>query len=356
MSENLPAPQEPEDAGELIFYQTEEGDSRIQLRLHGGTVWLTQKLLADLYQVSVRTVSEHLQNLYDEGELSPESTIRKFRIVQTEGKREVSRLVDHYRLEAILSVGYRVRTARGVQFRRWATTRLQEYLVKGFVMDDERLKEGRTLGADYFDELLQRIRDIRASEKRFYQSIRDLYKLSLDYDKDADETKRFFQIVQNKLHWAITGQTAAEIIKDRVDSNQPNMGLTAWKGTKVRKADVTVAKNYLTPEEMDELNRIVVMYLDYAESQARKRKPLYMADWRNKLDGFLQFNEEEILTHAGKVAMEVAKKLAEEEYEKFHTYRLAAEADAELDDDLEELRKQIERGEDDKQNEEGTEQ
>ncbi len=356
MSDLIPSDEGPENTGELLFYQTEDGESRIQLRLREGTVWLTQKLLADLYQVSVPTINEHLQRIYDDGELDPAATIRKFRIVQIEGERQISRLVDHYRLEAVLSVGYRVRTARGVQFRRWATTRLQEYLIKGFVMDDERLKEGRNLGADYFDELLQRIRDIRASEKRFYQSIRDLYKLSIDYDKDADETKLFFQIVQNKLHWAITGKTAAEIIKERIDSTQPNMGLTSWKGSKVRKADVSVAKNYLSPEEMDNLNRIVVMYLDYAESQARKRKPLYMADWRNKLDGFLQFNEQEILTHAGKVTMEVAKKLAEKEYETFHTRRLAIEAEAELDGDIEELRNRIERRGDDKQDEEGTEQ
>ena len=298
--------------------------------------------LSDLYQVSVKTVNEHLVNIYDDSELSPEATIRKFRIVQSEGNRQVSRLVDHYRLEAILSVGYRVRSQRGVQFRRWATSQLQELLVKGFVMDDERLKEGRHLGTDYFDELLERIRDIRASEKRFYQKIRDLYKLSIDYDKDSDETLLFFQIVQNKLHFAITGKTAAEIIVQRADSTQPNMGLTAWKGSTVRKTDVTIAKNYLSQSEIDELNRIVVMYLDYAEDQARKRKPLHMADWRKKLDAFLQFNEREILHNAGNVAMEVAKRLAETEYEKFHTRRLSLEAISELDADIDDLRKRAE--------------
>jgi len=241
MSSLIPADDDPEDTGELLFYQTDDGQNRIQLRLHDGTVWLTQKQLSDLYQVSVKTVNEHLMTLYDDGELSPEATIRKFRIVQTEGNRQVSRLVDHYRLEAILSVGFRVRSQRGVQFRRWATSQLQELLVKGFVMDDLRLKEGNRLGADYFDELLERIRDIRASEKRFYQKIRDLYKLSVDYDKDAGETQLFFQIVQNKLHFAISGRTAAEIIKDRADSTQPNMRLTSWKGAKVRKTDVSVA-------------------------------------------------------------------------------------------------------------------
>lgn len=346
MSEMIPTGDGPDDhpdpTGELLFYRTEDGENRIQLRLHDGTVWLTQRLLADLYQVSVKTVNEHLNNLYEEGEISPEATIRKFRIVQIEGNRSVSRLVDHYRLEAVLSVGYRVRSKRGVEFRRWATSQLQELLVKGFVMDDERLKEGRSLGTDYFDELLERIRDIRASEKRFYQKIRDLYKLSIDYDKDASETQLFFQIVQNKLHFAISGKTAAEIIQERADSDQPNMGLTNWKGTNVRKGDVTIAKNYLTQAEIDELNRIVVMYLDYAEDQARKRTPLYMADWRNKLDAFLQFNEREILTHAGRVAMDVAKQLAEEEYDKFRSRRLTEEAQEELDTDVDSLRKRIE--------------
>lgn len=341
MSELVPSNDQPDETGELLFYQTEDGQNRIQLRLHDGTVWLTQKQLSDLYQVSVKTVNEHLVNIYDDSELSPEATIRKFRIVQIEGNRQVSRLVDHYRLEAILSVGYRVRSQRGVQFRRWATSQLQELLVKGFVMDDERLKEGRNLGTDYFDELLERIRDIRASEKRFYQKIRDLYKLSIDYDKDADETQLFFQIVQNKLHFAVSGKTAAEIIKERADSSQPNMGLTSWKGAKVRKADVTVAKNYLSQPEIDELNRIVVMYLDYAEDQARKRQPLYMADWRRKLDAFLQFNEREILQNAGNVAMEVTKRLAEAEYETFHGRRLISDATSELDADVDELRKRI---------------
>lgn len=349
MSAMVPAEDQPDETGEFLFYQTEDGKNRIQLRLHDGNVWLTQKQLADLYQVSVKTVNEHLVNIYDDGELSPEATIRKFRIVQTEGVREVSRLVDHYRLEAVLSVGYRVRSPRGVQFRRWATSQLQELLVKGFVMDDERLKEGRNLGTDYFDELLQRIRDIRASEKRFYQKIRDLYKLSFDYDKDADETQLFFQIVQNKLHFAVSGMTAAEIIQQRADSALPNMGLTSWKGAKVRKADVTVAKNYLTQPEIDELNRIVVMYLDYAEDQARKRKPIYMADWRHKLDAFLQFNDREILQNAGNVAMEVAKRLAEAEYDKFHARRLIDEAASEIEADIDELRKRIQPGDESQQ-------
>ena len=319
-------PSGPPTSSEIVFYQGADGRSRIQVRLDGGTVWLTQRLLADLFQKDVRTINEHLQNIYEEGEADPAATIRKFRIVQPEGKREVSRLVDHYNLDVILAVGYRVRSHRGTQFRRWATERLREYVVKGFVLDDERLKEGRTLGTDYFDELLERIREIRASEKRFYQKIRDLYALAIDYDASTIETKEFFQIVQNKLHWAITGSTAAEIIADRASADKPNMGLTTWKGTKVHKADVTVAKNYLNDDEIRQLNRIVTMYLDYAEEQAERRKPLYMRDWREKLDGFLAFNERDILNNAGRVSADVAERLALGEYEKFEKKRHADEA------------------------------
>ena len=324
----MPDPGGPPTSSEIVFYQGEDGRSRIQVRLDGGTVWLTQRLLADLYQVSVPTINEHLQHIFDEQELVPEATIRKFRIVQTEGSREVARLIDHYNLDVILAVGYRVRSLRGTQFRRWATERLTEYITKGFVLDDERLKEGRTLGADYFDELLERIREIRASERRFYQKIRDLYALAIDYDPSTNETKEFFQVVQNKLHWAITGSTAAEIIADRASADKPNMGLTTWKGAKVRAADVTVAKNYLNDDEVRQLNRIVTMYLDYAEEQAERRKPLHMRDWREKLDGFLQFNEREVLKNAGLVSAEIAKQLALGEYEKFERKRLTEEAQA----------------------------
>jgi hypothetical protein len=221
----------------IIFYQTEDGKSRIQVRLQDGTVWLNQRLLAELYQVAVPTINEHISTIYNDHELSPEATIRKFLIVQTEGTRRVERLVDFYSLEMILAIGYRVRSHRGVQFRRWATERLREYIVKGFVLDDERLKGERALGQDYFDELLERIRDIRASEKRFYQKVRDIYTLSIDYDSQAQSTQAFFKVVQNKLHWAITGHTAAELISERADSSKPDMGLTAWKGTKVRQSD-----------------------------------------------------------------------------------------------------------------------
>ena len=324
----MPESGSPPTSSEIVFYQGEDGRSHIQVRLDGGTVWLTQRLLAELYEVSVATINEHLGNIFDEQELDSEATIRKFRIVQPEGNREVSRLVDYYNLEVILAVGYRVRSHRGTQFRRWATERLREYVVKGFVLDDERLKQGQTLGTDYFDELLERIREIRASEKRFYQKIRDLYALAVDYDKSAAETKEFFQIVQNKLHWAVTGSTAAEIIADRASAAKPNMGLTTWKGAKVRKADVTVAKNYLNDNEMQELNRVVTQYLDYAEDQARRRRTVTMRDWRDKLDAFLKFNERDILKDAGRVSTEVAHKLAEGEYDKFERARIADEASA----------------------------
>ena len=340
MTDHLPEKRTP--SSEILFYQTEDGRNRIEVRLDENTVWLSQRLLAELFQKDVRTINEHIQNIYEEGELVPEATIRKFRIVQTEGKHEVERIVDFYNLDVIIAVGYRVKSHRGTQFRRWATERLREYLVKGFTMDDERLKEGRNIGADYFDELLERIRDIRASEKRFYQKIRDIYKLAIDYDAEAEETKEFYQIVQNKLHWAITGKTAAELIAERADSSKANMGLTSWKGSKVRRTDVVVAKNYLTIEEISELNRIVVMYLDYAEDQARRRKPLYMRDWREKIDAFLKFNERSILEDAGKVSMEVAKTLALERYEKFNRRRLAEEA-AKEEEEFEKVARQLER-------------
>jgi len=341
MSKNIPAP--IGNASEFIFYQSEDGVSRIQVRLVNETVWLTQRQLAELYQLNVNTISRHIKVIFDEGELQPQATVRQYRIVAPEAARTVERLVSHYNLDMVLAVGYRVRSARGTQFRRWATERLREYLVKGFVMDDERLKEGRNWGADYFDELLARIRDIRASEKRFYQKLRDLFKLAVDYDASAETTQRFFQIIQNKLHWATTGKTAAEIIADRADATQPNMGLTNWKGGTVRQQDVTVAKNYLNAQEVDHLNRIVTMYLDYAELQARSRIALYMKDWQEKLDAFLQFNQQEILTHAGRVQMEVARKLALGQYAAFSAARLSNEAkqEAAADDDFEAEAKRI---------------
>lgn len=307
---------------EFLIYQGEDGTSHVQVRLQDGTVWLPQRSMAELYGKDVRTIQEHLANIYEEGEIDPEATIRKFRIVQVEANRRVNRLVDHYSLPAILAVGYRVRSLQGTQFRRWATTHLNEYLIKGFVIDDERLKSGTSLGDDYFDELLERIREIRASERRFYQKITDIYaKCSVDYDPGAAMTKEFYATVQNKLHWATHGHTAAEIVHARADSSRPNMGLTTWKrgpAGPIRQEDVSVAKNYLSEEELRELNRIVTMYLDYAEDQARRRVPTRMGDWIKKLDGFLQFNERNILSNAGKISRELAVARAESE---FHSYQ-----------------------------------
>jgi hypothetical protein len=337
-------------ASHLLLYRTEDGRQRIEVRLEGETVWMTQVTMADLYQTTKQNVSLHLKNIYEEGELEPEATVKEYLTVRTEGTREVSRRLAHYNLEAIISVGYRVRSHRGTQFRQWATERLNEFLVKGFTMDDERLKAGANIGSDYFDELLERIRDIRSSEKRFYQKIRDIYKLAIDYDPKAEETLEFFRIVQNKLHFAVSGRTAAELIAERADARKPNMGLTTWKGAKVRKGDVTVAKNYLNEEELQQLNRIVTMYLDYAEDQANRRRQIFMRDWREKLDAFLEFNEREILTNAGSVRKAVADRLAADQYEIFNRQRLSDEARTESrvdDEDLIRIERQIEgRGQD----------
>ena len=302
--------------GELVLYQTEDGLSEVSLRASDGTVWLTQDDLAELFDKGRSTIAEHIRNIFDDHELNKDSVCRNFRRTATDGK--VYSTV-HYNLNMILAVGFRVRSPRGVQFRRWANTTLKEYLVKGFAMDDQRLKHGDQW--DYFDEWLARIRDIRASEKRFYQKIKDLYTTAVDYDKSSEQAKLFFKKVQNKMLWAITGRTAAELIADRSDPNQPNMGLTSWKGSVVRKSDVSTAKNYLKQNEIEQLNRIVTMYLDYAEDQAKQRKTVTMAHWSDKLDAFLQFNERDLLTHAGKVEMAVAKKLAEERYQQFDDSR-----------------------------------
>ena len=312
----------------ILMYQTEDGQTKLEVFLKNDTAWLTQKMMAELFQVTVPTINEHIKNIFDEGELTSQATVREFLIVQNEGTRQVSRQVDFFNLEMILAIGYRVRSHRGTQFRTWATERLNEYLVKGFTMDDERLKQGENIGSDYFDEILERIRDIRSSEKRFYQKIRDIYKLAADYDPKAEETLEFFKIVQNKLHFAISGKTAAELINERVDANKPNMGLTSWKGVKVRPGDVTIAKKYLNEKELDQLNRIVSMYLDFAEDQAKRHRQIFMRDWRTKLDAFLKFNERDILGHAGTVTKEVADALALEQYEAFNTHRLKKEAEA----------------------------
>jgi hypothetical protein len=304
----------------LLLYQTEDGQTRVEVRLDNETVWLTQKQMSELFQKDVRTINEHIQNIYSEEELHPEPTIRKFRIVQLEGSREVTRFIDFYHLDIIISVGYRVNSHRGTQFRIWATDRLKEYLIKGFSLDDERLK--RSGGGNYFDELLARIRDIRSSEKVFWRKVLDIYATSIDYAPHAEMSKQFFAVVQNKMHWAAHGHTAAEILYERANAKKANMGLTSWSGKKPRKLDVEIAKNYLNSEELDILNRIVSMYLDFAELQALNRKPMYMADWITKLDQFLHMTERDILSHAGKVSHEAALEKARAEYQKYQEQQL----------------------------------
>jgi hypothetical protein len=310
--------------GELLLYQTADGHTRVECRLQDDTLWLTQALMSDLYQKDVRTINEHLRNIYDDGELTREATIRKFRIVRQEGRRDVERSIEHYSLDAILSVGYRVRSPRGTQFRQWATERLREYLVKGFTMDDERLRNPPVAGSgvpDYFDELLDRIRDIRASERRMYLRIRDIFALAADYAPSHPETTRFFAIIQNKLHYSATGLTAAELIARRADHRHSNMGLRTWKGESVARADVTVAKNYLDEAEIGELNRIVVMWLDFAEDQARRRRQVFLRDWATRLDDFLRFNDREVLDTPGSVSKAEADEHARAEYERFASRR-----------------------------------
>ncbi|MBP1970161.1 hypothetical protein J2Z83_002279 [Virgibacillus natechei] len=312
---------------DILIYQTEDGNTKIDVRLENETVWMTQKAIAELFQKGVNTINEHIKNIYAEGELHESASIRKNRIVQTEGKREIEREVSFYNLEMIIAIGYRVRSHRGTQFRQWATDRLNEYLIKGFTMDDNRLKEMRNFGQDYFDELLERIRDIRASEKRFYQKITGIYATAVDYDSKAEITGDFFATVQNKLHFAIHGQTAAELIADRANAEDKNMGLTSWKGDKLRKSDVTTAKNYLTEKELRSLNRIVTRYLDYAEDQAERKRPMYMKDWKERIDAFLDFDEREILRNPGKVSKSVAEKIAIQDYETFNQHRIEKNTD-----------------------------
>jgi len=303
----------------IILYRTEDGRTRIQCRFEAETIWLTQKQMAELFQKDVRTINEHIQNILVEGELVEESVIRNFRITATDGK---SYETQHYNLEVVIAVGYRVKSGRGTQFRQWATERLNEYLVKGFTMDDERLKEPPGKGqTDYFDELLERIRDIRASERRVYLRVREILALAADYSPSEPETQVFFQTVQNKLHFAATGKTAAELIAERADAAQPNMGLTVWKSGVVRKGDVTVAKNYLREAEINELNRIVVMFLDFAEDQALHRRQIFLHNWQTRLDDFLRLNERIILADTGKVSREQADAIAEQEYERFAARR-----------------------------------
>ena len=303
---------------EILLYSTPEGKATIEVFFENETFWLSQKKMAELFNVDVRTISEHLQNVFKTSELDSDSVIRNFRITANDGKNYNTQF---YNLDAIIAVGYRVNSIEATRFRIWATKTLKEFIIKGFVLDDVRLKQGKQFGKDYFDELLERIREIRASERRFYQKITDIYaQCSIDYDPKADVSLVFYKTVQNKLHWAITGHTAAELVAERAKASKPNMGLTTWKNApdgKIQKTDIAVAKNYLQLPEIDELNRIVVMYLDYAENQAKRQIPMSMAEWVEKLDGFLKFNDYKVLKDAGKISHEIALKLAEKEYEKY---------------------------------------
>ena len=331
----------PGPASEIILYQTEDGRTRIECRFEGETLWLTQALIAALFQKDVRTINEHLVNIYDEGELGREATIRKLRMVRTEGKREVAREIEHYNLDAILAVGFRVRSHRGTQFRQWATARLSEYLVKGFTMDDERLKSTPGPGRrDYFDELLERIREIRASERRFYQKVLDIYATSVDYRPDLELSQRFFATVQNKMHWATHGQTAAEIIHARADATKPFMGMQSTRpGGLLHKEDAAIAKNYLTEPELQILSRIVSLFIEYAELQALARRPMTMQDWLTKLDEFLQVSGREVLDHAGTISAEAARTKAELEYAHYRA-RIDAQPRA-IDAEFEKVAKQL---------------
>jgi hypothetical protein len=314
---DLPDPTS-EPQSQFLIYRNENGTVKIDVRFENETVWLSQLRMAELFETSKQNVAQHLLRIFEDGELRPEAVVNKFFTTASDGKRYNT---SFYNLDAIISVGYRVRSSAATQFRIWATERLREYIVKGFVLDDERLKNPKQ-PFDYFDELLRRIQDIRTSEKRFYQKITDIYATSIDYDPTRPESIEFFQTVQNKLHWAITGQTAAEIIRDRADSAKPNMGLTVWRGVKVRKDDVTIAKNYLNEPELAVLSNLVEQYLVFAEGQAMRRVPMKMTDWIEKLHGFLSLNDREILTHAGRVSAQVAKDIAELEYEKFNQRRI----------------------------------
>ena len=318
--------------GEMIIYQTDDGSTKINLTAREGTVWLNQEEIADLFDKSRSTITEHVQNVISEGELEENSVCRNFRRTAADGKNYN---VAHYNLDMIMAIGFRVRSPRGVQFRRWANTVLKEYLIKGFAMNDDILKQADRW--DYFDEWLARIRDIRASEKRFYQKVKDIYATAVDYDKNSEHAQDFFKKVQNKMLWAVTGMTAAEMIAGRSDPDKPNMGITSFKGSIVRKVDIDTAKNYLEKDEIDELNHIVTMYLDYAEDQARNRKTITMDGWADKLDAFLTFNERDLLTHAGTIQMKIAQTLAAERYDTFDDKRRKSAVLAADEQDIQEL-------------------
>ena len=305
-----------ENNSQIIIYQNENGETKLDVRFQDETVWLTQKLMAELFQTTPQNITIHLKNIFEEGELEEKATCKDFLQVQIEGKREVKRERQFYNLDAIISVGYRIKSKVATKFRQWATSQLREYIVKGFVLDDERLKNP-DLPFDYFEELERRIQDIRTSEKRFYRKITDIYATSVDYDPTLEISISFFKTVQNKLHWAITGQTAAEIITQRADNTKENMGLTTWRGSTIRKTDVSIAKNYLNEDELSELNNLVEQYLIFAQGQAKRRVPMHMTNWIEKLNGFLTLNDREILNNAGSISHEIGKENAEREYKKF---------------------------------------
>lgn len=312
----------PPATGQFLVYKAEDGHIKIEVRLADETVWLPQQLIAELFQTTIPNISMHIRKIYDEGELQPEATVKNFLTVRREGNRDVQRHIDFYNLDMIISVGYRVKSHVATRFRIWATQRLKEYIVKGFILDDERLKNPDQ-PFDYFEELTRRIQDIRTSERRFYQKITDIYATSVDYDPTLDISINFFKTVQNKMHWAITGKTAAEIVYNRADTGKINMGLTNWRGAKVRKQDVTIAKNYLDADELAALNNLVEQYLIFAEGQAIRRIPMHMDDWLKKLDAFLNINDRDILLHAGTISHEMARQAAENAYERFNRKRIA---------------------------------
>ena len=320
MNENLPqAPQ-----GEFVLFQSADGRTRVECRFEADTLWLSQAAMAELYQVSSQAITQHIKAIYEEGELVQNLTCKDYLQVQSEGNRTVQRKIRHYSLPVILSVGYRVRSTRGTQFRQWATQTLQEYLIKGFAMDDERLKNppvGHSAVPDYFDEMLERIRDIRASERRVYLRVKEIFTMAADYEPSNQETTLFFQTIQNKLHFAATGKTTPELIASRADASAPNMGLTSFKGDEVRKTDVTIAKNYLHEDEIKQLNRIVNMWLDFAEDQALRRKQVFLQDWNNKLDQFLEFNDRDILQGAGHITRKAADEKAKKVFDDYANQR-----------------------------------
>ena len=328
-----------ENRGEILLYQSEDGTVKIDVRMENETVWLSQKSMAELFQTTVPNINIHLKNIFDEGELDPNRTIKDFLIVRLEGKREVNRKIDFYNLDAIISVGYRIKSHVATKFRIWATLRLKEYIVKGFTLDDERMIAAGQIR--YFDELQERIRDIRSSERIFYQKIKDIFALSIDYEAQTTLAKDFFATIQNKLHWAIHQHTATELIAARAKATEKNMGLTTWQGAKIRKTDVSIAKNYLKEEEISQLNLLVEQFLAFAENQARQKKVMYMTDWIKKLNDILTINDNEILEHTGRISHELAIEIAGSEYEKYNVQRIAADdknALEELDNEIKKLK------------------